>query len=123
MAGIRYNAVPNVAQRASAAYSGRGCELSKNELRGLRIFLKVSKSAYLLHCARKLRQSLPRKAEAKLVPTAAPGRAPSRTRSCPLIQTRSCPLIHMRPLEPLLSRLLWLYSRAVQTEVLADNSL
>jgi hypothetical protein len=55
-----------------------------------------------------------RKAEAKLVIAAASGRAPAESAAGPHIDGG---------LAPLLSRPLWLYSRAKQTEVLADASL
>jgi hypothetical protein len=53
-----------------------------------------------------------RKAEAKLVPPL-----------CPASGIRGCPADRWRHLAPLLSRPLWLYSRAMQTEALADASL
>jgi hypothetical protein len=126
MAGIRCNAVPD----AGTSRKERvplilvvAANFRRTNFAALEYFLKYrNRHTCFIAPVNSANQSLA-KQRRSLSPTAAPGRAPSRTRSCPLIQTRSCPLIHIRPLEPLLSRLLWLYSRAVQTEVLADNSL
>jgi hypothetical protein len=100
------------AQRAD--YSGHCYELSRNELRGLKAFLTVEESASPLYCARKSAERTFIKQKRSLSAPPCPAAHPAAT-----AQTS---LSVMAP-APLLSRPLWLYSRAMQTEVLADASL
>jgi hypothetical protein len=87
-------------------YCGHYWALSRKEFRVIRTLLKVAKSASPLRGTRKTRQRDFRKAEAKLVPAALPGRAPSGILAAGL---------WMAALATLLSRPLWLYSRAKET--------
>jgi hypothetical protein len=88
-------------------------------LSALKNIFQSSENRAIARCTRKTRQLDFSKAEAKLIPAGVCGRAPSGIRGCRLMDG------HWRgwPLAPLLSRPLWLYSRAMQTEVLADASL
>jgi hypothetical protein len=87
-------------------YCGHYCALPRKEFRVIRTFLKVAKSASPLRGTRKTRQCDFRKAEAKLVLHHAQLRAERNSR---------CRLIDGATLASLLSRPLWLYSRAKET--------